>query len=490
MGISLCMITKDEENYIANCLDSIKDFVDEIIIVDTGSSDNTCPIVESYNTKLFYYTWEDDFSKARNFGIEKASEDWIIYLDADEIIEDACNLKEIINYSDIEDIDAYLFQIINYSDNKITEIETSTSARLFRNKKEYRFTGRIHEQLPLDVEKTAMCDLIIKHYGYTPLANAKKNKSARNLLILKKTLEENPLDGFVYFNLGNEYMRLNQIEEALKHYKKSLELTDKNIGYESRLYKMLGIALISLNKHEEFILTIEEGIHKFPDYPDLYFLRAQYNTEFNQYEKAIADFNKCLIMNGENIHNNIYAYEDGITSYKSYYYLGLIYEKKLMFEKAIDSYLTAILLNSDYMSPLLRIEKLFINNIDNTLESISKIDLKSKILLADRFLKMKKLNICRLIIKTTEEKQLSDKNRYEIGIIYFGLSDYKKVIKFLSETKDYKNNNIHYLIVSYYMDEQSLIAENLILNAKDPIKLYKKSLELFASHQVNMLDFP
>lgn len=126
---------KNEENNIAKCLDSIKDFVDEIIIVDTGSSDNTCPIVESYNVKLFNFSWDDDFSKARNFGIEKAIEDWIIYLDADETIENACHLKEIINFSDEEDIDAYLFEIKNYSDDEHSEIETSTSARLFRNKK-------------------------------------------------------------------------------------------------------------------------------------------------------------------------------------------------------------------------------------------------------------------------------------------------------------------------------------------------------------------
>ena len=84
--ISLCMIVKDEEDVIARCLDSVKDLVDEIIIVDTGSTDRTKEIVSKYTDKIYDFEWVNDFSKARNFSFSKATKDYILWLDADDII--------------------------------------------------------------------------------------------------------------------------------------------------------------------------------------------------------------------------------------------------------------------------------------------------------------------------------------------------------------------------------------------------------------------
>ena len=86
MKISACLITKDEEKNIEQCLKSIEGIVDEIIIVDTGSNDNTVNVAKRYSNKIFHYVWEDDFSKARNFAIEKANGDYILFLDADDYL--------------------------------------------------------------------------------------------------------------------------------------------------------------------------------------------------------------------------------------------------------------------------------------------------------------------------------------------------------------------------------------------------------------------
>ena len=84
ISISLCMIVKDEEEVISRCLETVKDIVDEIIIVDTGSEDNTKSLAHQAGAKVFDFTWVDDFAAAKNFAIEQATGDWILFLDADE----------------------------------------------------------------------------------------------------------------------------------------------------------------------------------------------------------------------------------------------------------------------------------------------------------------------------------------------------------------------------------------------------------------------
>ena len=102
-SISLCMIVKDEEESLPTCLNSIRDYVDEIIIVDTGSTDSTVEIAKSYNAKVYHHPWENSFSKARNYSLSYATCDWILIMDADEEIEkkDAFKLRDVIKNDDV-----------------------------------------------------------------------------------------------------------------------------------------------------------------------------------------------------------------------------------------------------------------------------------------------------------------------------------------------------------------------------------------------------
>lgn len=140
------MITRDEEKSLPSCLRSVKNHVDEIIIADTGSKDNTCNIALEYGAKIFHIDWKDDFSAARNFALEKANGDWILFLDADEVLENGELLRQLVKEAD-HDLTGFLFHILNYSDEKLTQIERSQSLRLFRNTPDMRFFRAIHEQL-------------------------------------------------------------------------------------------------------------------------------------------------------------------------------------------------------------------------------------------------------------------------------------------------------------------------------------------------------
>ena len=111
--LSLCMIVKNEEKYIAKSIDSVKDIVNEIVIIDTGSTDSTLDILKNYNVKLYNYKWENDFASARNFAINKIKSDWILFLDADEILDEASK-DNLINYVNTTKLDGCHFIVYNY----------------------------------------------------------------------------------------------------------------------------------------------------------------------------------------------------------------------------------------------------------------------------------------------------------------------------------------------------------------------------------------
>ena len=166
--ISLCMITKNEQDNLAECLNSVKDIADEIIVVDTGSKDKTKEIAKKFSAKIFDFKWSDDFSAARNESLKHATKDWILILDADETLgeEGKKAIKELVKG---KDNDAFLLLQKNYTNEAsivgfVNEEHKkdgkaykgwygSFIARLFRNKKDYEFEGTVHELVEPSVEK-------------------------------------------------------------------------------------------------------------------------------------------------------------------------------------------------------------------------------------------------------------------------------------------------------------------------------------------------
>lgn len=210
--LSVCMIVKNEEKNVTDCLESIKDIADEIIIVDTGSTDKTKEVVSKYTDKIFDFKWIDDFSVARNFSLGKATCDWILWCDADDIVE---NPKEILPLLK-ESSDAFNFNIKYGSD-------IFYQARLFRNYRNTLFVGRVHEYVILDnlvfKEKT---DINVSH---KTKKHSFENRIERNYRILKKEAEENPDDSRTLFYLGNALKELGRYDEATEIYQKYLKIS-------------------------------------------------------------------------------------------------------------------------------------------------------------------------------------------------------------------------------------------------------------------------
>lgn len=286
--ITFCIISRNEEENIERCLKSIKDVADEIIVVDTGSVDHTVDIALKYGAKVIEDEWKDDFSFHRNKSIENATGDWIFFIDCDEELDENSKdtLIKVINDEKYIAYSIYVKNVMGYYKDL-----TFTSIRLFKNDKDLRFRGRIHEQIVYSIlekygrERIGNANIYLLHYGYNPEVVNVRPKVKRNFEILKKYTEEEK-DGFYYYNLGTEYLRIGEFKEALKNYLKSLELTNPASGYGPILVKKTITLLIQEGRYKEAYEQLKYYKELYKDYKDLIFLEylCLYNSGF--YSKA------------------------------------------------------------------------------------------------------------------------------------------------------------------------------------------------------------
>ncbi len=229
--IALCMIVKDEAKNIERCLNSVVDFVNEIIIVDTGSTDETLDIAKKFKANIIHYVWNNDFSVPRNIAIDNSKSDWILFLDADEELSPG-SINLFLNSTASSVYDAYTLKIINIlEEDSFNKYDILPLTRFFKNRKGYRYKGIIHEQIRESilmnggvVENSEIC---IIHHGYREL-NA--NKIERNSALLKIAVDLEPGNPYYMYQLGITLFSKEDNKEAidylLRAYKLSLEKPD------------------------------------------------------------------------------------------------------------------------------------------------------------------------------------------------------------------------------------------------------------------------
>ena len=213
--LSLCMIVENEAAMLESCLNSVKNFVDEIIVVGTGSTDNTRSIARDHGANIIRHKWQEDFSAARNESLRHACGDWILFLDADERIDPDSTpiIEEIIKNNDVE---GFRFEFINYIEDGSKTIKSSL-LRLFRNNG-YHFSGKIHEQIEHEISKKGIIkqvSVVVHHLGYLSKVQANKKKASRNLSMLQNALVQSPHDPYIRFQLGLSLGSNSRHEEAL-----------------------------------------------------------------------------------------------------------------------------------------------------------------------------------------------------------------------------------------------------------------------------------
>ncbi len=220
MLIGLHMIVKNGGEMLNHCLNSVRDLVDEIIIVDTGSEDQSISIAESFGAKILHTTWENNFSKARNLSIPHAKTDWIVYLDADEIFQgNARDLRERLRNSDRE---GYWIDVESLNGSLPYEKVVHQSLRLFRSKPNLYFKGAIHEDIipsllnhGSQLHSFDKLDAKLIHLGYLPELNQGNNKLHRNIHILEEALKQDIENHYYQYHLGVAYTQKGMCQEGI-----------------------------------------------------------------------------------------------------------------------------------------------------------------------------------------------------------------------------------------------------------------------------------
>nr|WP_319487278.1 glycosyltransferase [uncultured Caproiciproducens sp.] len=352
-NVSLCMIVKNEEKFIEKCLTSVQDIVNEIIVVDTGSTDKTVEIAKKFGAKIYFFEWNDNFSDARNFSIGKATGKWILLMDADEVFEKS-GREAFMDYIQNSKAHGCHFTIINYIGNgKSGRYTLHNALRLLRNNGLYRFQGRIQEQVcrkdggVIAAGLFDLKDIRLYHYGY--MDEAVKDKRKRNFPIFLKELEDDPDNPFIQFHLGNEYMAASDYKNAVLFYDKAYVNMDKTQAYALHLVYRRAMAYYNLKKYAQSVNAIAEALAIYPKCTDLELLRGTVYSEWGRYTLAIDSFNRCIQM-GDPPPTMKFVEDSSLI--RPLLSLGDLYVRLCDYEKALKYYTQAIVQDRSFYQTL------------------------------------------------------------------------------------------------------------------------------------------
>ena len=297
--VSICVIMKNEEKNMEKFLSAIKrhfgNYPYELVLVDTGSTDNTLQIAGKYTDQIFHFDWIGDFSAARNFSIACASHDWILALDCDEYILDLDTKGFDAMIRQYPDSVGMLSRKNHYAQNGTDNIYTDDVERFF-NRKRFHYEAIIHEQVrAIDgspFQRTAI-PLTVDHCGYNGTEEELKKKADRNNELLLKMLEQNPDDPYLYFQIGQSYNMLRDDEKACYYYGKGLEYdVDPRAEYVQMMVIGYGYALLHLKRYDE-ALQFQNIYEEFGGTADFVCLMGFIYLRKGMIVQAMAEFLKA-----------------------------------------------------------------------------------------------------------------------------------------------------------------------------------------------------
>jgi len=376
------MIVKNEEFFLENCLNAIKDLVDEIVIVDTGSTDKTIDIAKKFTDNIFSFTWADNFADARNESLNHATKDWVLVLDADEIIAKR-DFDAIKSLTKKDGIVGFAFPQRNYTNNAArtdfifnkddTFAESSDFlgrveswiVRLFKNNEKIRFSGAVHELVEPSIRKQGkkfeLVRIPIHHFAENKNKNILIQKATFYHKLAKKKIAENPNDAEAHFQLGVQFKEKQDFSSAEESFTQSIKLDPRRISamlnlaivqhkqrkfdeaitsYRRALKKNkllaeayfgLGFCFFNKGDFDQAKANFEKAIENNPDFQDAYINLGAVNEKLGDIEEAKNNYEIALKINPKNarVYNN----------------LGVAHEKSKDLQLAVKCYEEAVKLN-------------------------------------------------------------------------------------------------------------------------------------------------
>jgi tetratricopeptide (TPR) repeat protein len=268
------MMVKNEEARLATALESVHRWVDEIVVVDTGSTDRTVEIAEGYGAKVFHHPWENDFSKHRNQSVEHATGDWLVILDADEELDQdtAPQLRQLVHAP--EEVGGYLFEL--YNEVTVGGETMMLHPRMFRNHRGFHYQGKVHNK-PMVPGTLARSAVRLRHYGYNADPETMAAKHQRRLGMIRKWVEDEPDNFQARSYLAHTLLSQPEtVAEAVEEAREALRLV-KNTRESDKRYPHVYYPLINglhmLGRDQELEEIGLECLQKCPYYPDpLFFM--------------------------------------------------------------------------------------------------------------------------------------------------------------------------------------------------------------------------
>ena len=358
--ISLCIIARDNELTIGATLESAIPWVDEIIVVDTGSKDRTIDVAKSYGARVEYFQWCDDFSRARNYSLQFATGQWVLWIDTDDVLPAHCGaeLRHRLQSDVAPDVYGFILQVFcptedapqlqvskerlspsiavgdrpysriateqlrkDFSSLKGVDLRACSTAvdhvKVFRNGLRLAFEGRIHEQVLPSIRslegRIEWTPCYVIHAGSDGSEAGLNRKLARDLRLLRMDVQERPEHSFVWFNLGMTLLHQDQFQEAVDALLESVRLAQ---SCESHLRKAYALLVDSIDRRGDLELAkqkVWEGLGRFPSDPELSFKLGHLLLRQQDWDGAIEAFDRIPIDSGQKFFS---SFDPGILRHK------------------------------------------------------------------------------------------------------------------------------------------------------------------------------
>lgn len=328
--LSVCMIVRDNEATLGDCLRSIRSIADEIVVVDTGSKDRTKQIAESFRARMFDFPWCDDFSAARNESLRHATGDWVFWIDSDDVMDEqnAAKLRNLVDGIHPPNVAGYVVQVHcplpdQDGDTTFTAVD---HVKLFRNHPAFRFEGRIHEQilpaLRAENRDVAWTDIFVVHAGSDNSESARARKQERDLRILKKELRDRPDHSFTLFNLGMTYADMANHQKAIEALQQSLKLSKPSESHVRKIYALLTSSYVAIEQFENAFNVSLQGLSVFPQDEELIFHQGSLAMRRSDFAAARRHFESII---HEERERHFTSVDVGILGHKTRHNLALVY---------------------------------------------------------------------------------------------------------------------------------------------------------------------
>lgn len=330
--ISVCIITKNEKEALKKCLDHLKEYPFELVIVDTGSTDGTMEMARRYTESLYEFAWCNDFAKAKNYAVSRAANDMVLVVDSDEYVR-SIDLPELeMQIRKFPKAVGRIERINQICQNGEMRESREYINRLF-DRRYYHYTGKIHEQITsIDggAYETYVTSIVADHSGYLLTEEAKQKKAQRNIDLLQEELEAKGADPYILYQLGKSYYMAGSYDLACSYFSQALSFDlEPGLEYVIDLVDSYGYAMLCSGRAAEALAY--EGIYEeFGKRADFQFLMGLIYMNNEQFERAVSEFQKAAAQKECRM--------AGVNSYLANYNIGVIYECLGQKNRAVEYY--------------------------------------------------------------------------------------------------------------------------------------------------------